>query len=281
MTYIHYRRGDIFESDTQVIVNTVNCKGVMGKGLALAFKQKYPDMFEVYKQDCKTGRLHIGRPTLYQKSNPWILNFPTKDDWRLPSKPEYLSAGLEYLVANYKKVGIKSIAFPKLGAQNGKLSWDDVGPLMTKYLSQLDIDVFIYITENDIEYQADVPSKLVTEEEIWKQFNEIALSINRLEDEIHLSKKAAKLVSEKRKSMEFLSQVDVDTILLAKRPLEQIKKYIREQCAMPTELPGMKCEENARINKKKSSSTRKQKETRQEKKELSKPPLFSSDEIAL
>ncbi|GAC1652379.1 MAG: hypothetical protein NVS4B12_23780 [Ktedonobacteraceae bacterium] len=83
MARIQYRRGDIFESDAQVIVNTVNCKGVMGKGLALAFKQKYPDMFDVYKQDCKTGRLHIGRPTLYQKSNPWILNFPTKDGWMM------------------------------------------------------------------------------------------------------------------------------------------------------------------------------------------------------
>ncbi|GAC1391751.1 MAG: hypothetical protein NVSMB38_13120 [Ktedonobacteraceae bacterium] len=274
MAHIRYRKGDIFESDTQVIVNTVNCKGVMGKGLALAFKQKYPDMFDVYKQDCKTGRLHIGRPTLYQKSNPWILNFPTKDDWRLPSKLEYLAAGLEYLVANYKKVGIKSIAFPKLGAQNGRLSWDEVGPLMTKYLSQLDIDVFIYITEDDTEYQADSFSQVVTEEDIWKRFSDIALSLSSLQNEIHLSKKAAKLVFDKRKSVEFLSQAEIDTILLAKRPLDQIKKYIREQYAAPTELPGMKCEEKAEFSKKKLSSIRKQKVVRQKETELSETPLF-------
>ena len=166
MARIQYLRGDIFESDAQVIVNTVNCKGIMGKGLALAFKQKYPDMFNMYKQDCKTGRLHIGRPTLYQKSNPWILNFPTKDDWRQPSKLEYLAAGLEYLVANYKTVGITSIAFPKLGAQNGKLSWTEVGPLMAKYLSKLDIGVCVYITEDDIEYQTEDHLRTATEEDV-------------------------------------------------------------------------------------------------------------------
>lgn len=153
MAQIQYQKGNIFDSKAQVIVNTVNCKGVMGKGLALAFKQRYPDMFPVYQQECRTGKLRIGRPTLYQKSTPWILNFPTKDDWKANSKLEYLEKGLEYFVANYKKAGITSIAFPKLGAQNGKLSWDEVGPLMAKYLSQIDIDVYIYITEDDKEYQ--------------------------------------------------------------------------------------------------------------------------------
>jgi hypothetical protein len=66
----------IFDSKAQVIVNTVNCKGVMGKGLALAFKQRYPAMFAVYQQECKTGKLRIGKPTLYKQSTPWILNFP-------------------------------------------------------------------------------------------------------------------------------------------------------------------------------------------------------------
>jgi len=152
MAHIQYQTGDIFESKAQVIVNTVNCQGVMGKGLALAFKQRYPDMFATYQQECKTGRLRIGHPTLYHKSNPWILNFPTKDTWKANSKIEYLEQGLEYFVAHYKEVGITSIAFPKLGTHNGKLSWDDVGPLMVKYLSQLDIDVHIYITERDKEY---------------------------------------------------------------------------------------------------------------------------------
>ena len=153
MAYIQYQKGDIFESKAQVIVNTVNCQGVMGKGLALAFKQKYPVMIKVYQQECRTGKLHIGKPTLYQESTPWILNFPTKDSWRGNSKLEYLQKGLEFLVAHYKNAGIKSSAFPKLGTQNGKLSWDEVGPLMAEYLSQLDIDVDIYIAEGDREYQ--------------------------------------------------------------------------------------------------------------------------------
>jgi len=86
MGQIQYQKGDIFDSKAQVIVNTVNCKGVMGKGLALCFKERYPDMFRVYQEECRTGRLRIGRPTLYKASIPWILNFPTKDHWRFPSK---------------------------------------------------------------------------------------------------------------------------------------------------------------------------------------------------
>jgi O-acetyl-ADP-ribose deacetylase (regulator of RNase III) len=153
MTHIQYQKGDIFDSKAQVIVNPVNCKGVMGKGLALAFKRRYSAMFTAYQQECKTGNLRIGNPILYRASIPWILNFPTKDDWRFPSKLEYLEKGLQYVVDNYKQEGITSIAFPKLGVQNGQLSWDDVGPLMAKYLSQLDIDVYIYISDGDIEYQ--------------------------------------------------------------------------------------------------------------------------------
>ncbi|MBA2392109.1 MAG: macro domain-containing protein [Ktedonobacteraceae bacterium] len=153
MAEIRYIRGDIFEASTQVIVNPVNCQGVMGKGLALAFKQRYPDMFTVYQQECKTGKLSIGRPSLYQKSTPWILNFPTKDSWKANSKIEYLEKGLAYFIENYKKASITSIAFPKLGAQNGKLSWNDVGPLMAKYLSKLDIDICIYIADGEREYQ--------------------------------------------------------------------------------------------------------------------------------
>lgn len=175
MTRIQYQRGNIFDSKAQVIVNTVNCDGYMGKGLALAFKQRYPAMFPVYQQECKAGKLRIGRPTLYQDSIPWILNFPTKDHWRLPSKLEYLEKGLQFLVANHKKAGIKSIALPKLGTQNGQLSWDEVGPLMAKYLGQLDIDVFIYIADGDAEYQA-TDSILEQHDTITETNSELLLS---------------------------------------------------------------------------------------------------------
>ncbi len=97
-------------------------------------------------------KLRIGQPTLYRESTPWILNFPTKDHWRDTSKLEYLEQGLQHFVDHYKEMGIRSIAFPKLGAGLGKLSWGEVGPLMVKYLRQMDCEVVIYITEDDREY---------------------------------------------------------------------------------------------------------------------------------
>ena len=239
MTRIQYQKGDIFDSKAHVIVNTVNCKGIMGKGLALAFKQRYPAMFQVYQEECKTGKLRIGRPSLYKQSTPWILNFPTKNDWRLPSKPEYLEKGLEYFVANYKKAGIKSIAFPKLGAQNGKLSWDEVGPLMVKYLSQLDINVYIYIADGDVEYQYNSEG----EKNIWKRFSELALSTESLCKEAQLSLREAQKVAKVRESVEFTSQADIDSIGgLAKTTLKRIKEYIRRQQYTNVELPGMESE---------------------------------------
>lgn len=240
MANIQYQKGDIFESKAQVIVNTVNCQGVMGKGLALTFKQKYPDMFNVYQQECRTKKLRIGRPTLYQRSTPWILNFPTKDSWRANSKIEYLEKGLEFLVAHYKNAGIKSIAFPKLGAQNGKLSWDEVGPVMAQYLSQLDVDVYIYITEGDREYQYDPLQDSKAKERIWKQFNEIALSIERLCQEVGLSHREATKVTKSRETVEFKTQADIDGIeKLAKASSKKIKDYINCQRLRTIELPGL------------------------------------------
>lgn len=265
MALIHYQRGDIFESKAQVIVNTVNCKGVMGKGLALAFKQKFPAMIPVYQQECKTGKLRIGRPSLYQLSKPWILNFPTKNEWKFPSKIEYLEKGLEYFLDNYKKAGIKSIAFPKLGAQNGKLSWDDVGPLMAKYLSQTDIDVFIYIAEGDKEYQHDLvlenaTLEIATEESIWQRFNELAMSEERLFQEVQLSSREAKKVLEKRMVMEFTSLADIEsTAKLAKVSYKRIKVYIAHQQCNQIELFDMQGDSSPHLpDKKKYSKTPKQ-----------------------
>lgn len=144
MGQIHYTTGDIFASNAQVIVNPVNCRGVMGAGLALAFKQRYPEMFEVYVQECRSGQLRIGQPTLYRVSQPWILNFPTKDHWRNPAKLEYIEQGLQFFAANYRQMGITSIAFPKLGAGLGKLSWERVRALMVSYLEPLECEVIIY-----------------------------------------------------------------------------------------------------------------------------------------
>ncbi len=237
MAHIKYQRGSIFDSTAHVIVNTVNCEGYMGKGLALAFKQRFPEMFPVYQQECKTGKLRIGRPTLYKQTSPWILNFPTKNFWRPPSKLEYLDKGLKYFVAHYKKVGIQSIAFPKLGAQNGKLSWDEVGPLMAKYLSQLDIDVYVYIAEGDKEYQYDDQRENNMAEKIWKQFSQLALSQDRLVQEVQLSPREGMKLADKRKLMEFTSLTDIMSIEnLAKISLKKIKSYIAHQQCNQIEL---------------------------------------------
>ncbi len=227
MAHIQYLKGDIFGSQAQVIVNTVNCKGIMGKGLALAFKQKYPDMFTVYEHECQTGKLKIGRPTIYQKSNPWILNFPTKNHWRNPSKLEYIEKGLAFLANNYQRAGITSIAFPKLGAQNGKLDWDDVGPVMVKYLSQFDIDVSIYIAEGDKEYQYDPQEDMRMHRRIWQNFSEIALSPDRLQIEVGLSSKEAKKIADARSASDFTSLANIESIdKIAKVTVNRVKKFV-------------------------------------------------------
>ncbi|MBA2397014.1 MAG: macro domain-containing protein [Ktedonobacteraceae bacterium] len=158
--YIVYQQGSIFEANAQVIVNPVNCQSVMSKGLAAEFKQRYPAMFPIYQRDCKDRRLRVGRPTLYQDSTPWVLNFPTKDDWRKPSTLEIIEAGLQYLLAHYQQVPMTSIAFPKLGTGEGGLSWDEVGSLMVQYLTQMEIPTTIYIEAEDVRYQlaGEVPS---------------------------------------------------------------------------------------------------------------------------
>ncbi len=229
MACIQYVKGNIFTSKAQVIVNTVNCKGVMGKGLALAFKQKYPDMFTAYEHDCQTGKLKIGRPTLYTKSSPWILNFPTKNHWRFPSKLEYLEKGLTFLAQNYKKAGITSIAFPKLGAQNGHLCWEDVGPLMAKYLSQMDMDVYVYIVDGDTEYQYNSAENMRMKEYMWQEFSTLALSAEDLHTEVGLSLKEAKKVAERRCDGVFRSLADIERIeKIAKITIRKIDDFVQK-----------------------------------------------------
>ena len=142
---LEYVEGDIFNSPAQVIVNTVNTVGVMGKGIALSFKQRYPKMFECYKAACEKHLLTIGQFMLFYEPDHWLLLFPTKENWRNPSKIEYIEKGLMRFVNIYADKNISSIAFPRLGCGNGELDWDLVRPLMEKYLKPLPIDVYIYL----------------------------------------------------------------------------------------------------------------------------------------
>ena len=142
---ITYVTGDLFLSPAQVLVNTVNTVGVMGKGVAYEFKRIFPEMFEQYRELCEAGKLQIGDLWLYKSPNKWVLNFPTKKHWRAPSQPAYIEAGLKRFTRIYSTWGIHSIAFPPLGCGNGELDFEtQVAPLMEQYLSKLPIHVFIY-----------------------------------------------------------------------------------------------------------------------------------------
>ncbi len=143
---IKFISGNIFNSKAQTIVNTVNCVGVMGKGIALVFKLRYPKMFDLYKGHCKSKLIGIGKLWLYkgEQNAPWVLNFPTKFHWKYPSKIEYLEKGLEKFCSTYRDQGITSIAFPLLGTQNGGLDKDTVLNLMEEYLGKCEIDIEIY-----------------------------------------------------------------------------------------------------------------------------------------
>ncbi len=146
---ITVKTGDMFNSQAQTLTNTVNCVGVMGKGIALEFKRKFPDMFKDYEKRCKNGMVKLGRPYLYRTLvEPWILNFPTKDHWRSLANYDSIVQGLEFLKANYKEWGIKSLALPPLGCGNGQLEWRIVGPTIYRYAKAMDIDVEIYAPYN-------------------------------------------------------------------------------------------------------------------------------------
>lgn len=137
--------GDLFESEAQTLVNTVNCVGVMGKGVALAFKERFPEMYEDYVARCNAGEVRLGRPYLYKSlMPPWVLNFPTKDHWRSVSRLQDIEEGLRYLLAHYREWGITSLAVPPLGCGHGQLEWRVVGPTLYRYLKQMDIPVELY-----------------------------------------------------------------------------------------------------------------------------------------
>jgi O-acetyl-ADP-ribose deacetylase (regulator of RNase III)/uncharacterized protein YwgA len=137
--------GNLLDSKAQTLVNTVNCVGIMGKGIALQFKEKFPEYFKDYERRCKSGRVKLGQPYIYQRlTPPWIVSFPTKDHWRSVARLSDIIAGLDHLLYHYQDWGIKSIAIPPLGCGNGELEWRVVGPTIYRYVSQMNIDVELY-----------------------------------------------------------------------------------------------------------------------------------------
>lgn len=147
---IEFLVGDIFESDCEVIINPVNCYGKMGRGLALQFKQNFPSMFLSYKKACDEGNVKIGK--MHTWKNPtggWIVNFPTKDHWRNPSKLEWIVDGLQDLITFIKSQSIQSIALPALGAGLGGLPFYLVKNEIKKVHDQHWNDIKVVVYEKD------------------------------------------------------------------------------------------------------------------------------------
>ncbi len=137
--------GDLFESQAQTLVNTVNCVGVMGKGVAEQFKKRLPAMFDDYLRRCEENAVRLGEPYLYRDlSGASIVNFPTKGHWRSSSRLADIERGLDYFVSHLVEWNITSVAMPPLGCGNGGLEWAEVGPLLYRKLHELPIDIELY-----------------------------------------------------------------------------------------------------------------------------------------
>lgn len=145
MTNVRVLQGDVLESSVQTLVNTVNCVGIMGKGIALQFKKRFPAMFKDYAQRCESGLVRLGEPYLWNPTfPPWVLNFPTKDHWRSVARLSDIVSGIEHIAKNYRDWGIESLAVPPLGCGEGQLEWSIVGPTLYRELSRLNIAVELY-----------------------------------------------------------------------------------------------------------------------------------------
>lgn len=176
---LQLKKGDLLGSNAQTLVNTVNCVGVMGKGIALDFKRQYPEMYRDYAGRCGNGEVMPGVPYLYTaQSSPWILNFPTKNHWRSGSKIEFVRTGLELLIDQYAGWGIESIAVPPLGCGNGGLDWREVGPLIYEYLSAMNIPVELYVPPH-VEADQEEFQRISASQHTVKQV-QLALNLSEL-----------------------------------------------------------------------------------------------------
>lgn len=146
---IHFVKGNLFESDAQALVNTVNTVGVMGKGIALQFREAFPDNYRIYRKACINKTLHIGKMLVVEEStlmngHKIVINFPTKTHWRLPSEYSYIEQGLQALRNEIEHRNIKSIAIPPLGSHNGGLDWFRVKQMLINSLADLNCEIYLY-----------------------------------------------------------------------------------------------------------------------------------------
>jgi O-acetyl-ADP-ribose deacetylase (regulator of RNase III)/uncharacterized protein YwgA len=159
---LQYTIGNILESDAECLVNTVNCEGYMGKGIAYQFKHAFPANNDDYVRACRNGSLKVGTLHYFKENEKLIINFPTKDKWRAKSKMSYIDDGLSELVKLIPELGVKSIAIPPLGCGNGGLLWSDVRERLEFYLTPLvaSIEILIYEPSKYFEAKSVEPPKL-------------------------------------------------------------------------------------------------------------------------
>lgn len=147
---ITFTEGNLLKADTEALVNAVNTVGVMGKGIALMFKEAFPENFRAYAAACKQHEVKVGRIFVTERKDSmeaprWIINFPTKQHWRNPSEIEWIEDGLQDLVRFIREHKVKSIALPALGCGNGGLDWKSVRPLIESAMGGLeDVQIVIY-----------------------------------------------------------------------------------------------------------------------------------------
>jgi O-acetyl-ADP-ribose deacetylase (regulator of RNase III) len=146
---IRFTQGNLLDANVEAVINTVNTVGVMGKGIALMFRERFPENYDAYAQACKRGEVELGRMFVTESieiSGPrWIINFPTKGHWRYPSQIAWIEAGLVDLRRIIREKGIRSVAIPPLGSGNGGLMWSDVRLRIDSALSDLgNVEVLVY-----------------------------------------------------------------------------------------------------------------------------------------
>ncbi len=153
---MRFLQGNLLDAPTEAVVNTVNTVGVMGKGIALMFKEAFPDNFRIYEEAAKRKQVRIGHMFVTENRTlegpRWLINFPTKKHWRQPSRLEWIVEGLQDLRRVVEEKGIQSIALPPLGCGNGGLDWSDVRPEIERALGQLS-NVDIWVFEPTAKYQ--------------------------------------------------------------------------------------------------------------------------------
>lgn len=190
MSNVRVLEGDLLKSNMHALVNTVNTVGIMGKGVALGFKKRYPSMYRDYVRRCDRHEVKLGEPYVYKADDHLIVNFPTKQHWRSVSRLSDIVAGLEYLERHYKDWKIRSLAVPPLGCGNGQLEWRVVGPVLLRHLRRLDIPVELYaphgsslLDESQLDLLSQTDDRETEEWRLEPWLVAIAETVHRLESQ--------------------------------------------------------------------------------------------------